>query len=841
MAHQDSNTYMAIPPPPLREFYLSERLRKTSLSGTDDGAEYVSAVRSSSSRHCDPPALDGIDERYGYTKTSAHSATIKVHPPPRSESELPSLAVYHICRICLRPRSARYHREHPIPNDGVPPPPSICRRCRITPADDHKSVTEIIEQPESSEVKLGVRCLVPEEDYFRHSEMRDEQPDFYVRRSEWRELEPVPQESRPKEKTEVIHRHVHISVPPPRPRSARDAPSVATKTSSVSKASRSEKIKSSEKAIQPELPPPPPPAGRVTAAEPSLVQRTQASMPTHESISISVKSRNRSSSHQATYTSASSEKASRPGHTDSEIRKLAREEVERYRQAERRMEAHESPYAHGRLVPIERIPVERRIEMQPEVQPMPWKRSLDNNAPRKDSAFALASAQVERKEVEAIKVKRTEKKSRTEDTWRSVTEDARPQRSASPPPSSLSSDKTRWPAATQSRQYRVEEVKSPTGNIPARATSTQRKYEVVEVVDNWESDVRHPATSDQAGETYYKSSLVQDSDSSTRSKPSKEPGSGHLVYSEPVRANEKASSGRVYRMEVAKEKQQVVPSSRNETAEGRPRLHAQQQVQKTVRTRIPPYPEEDGSNPVLMPSPSSHASKARTSPAKTQGLHDDDREYYYVRRTVQPVDRSATKPLDDSKDDYYRETQEYLHRRRTPGDSQTSKSQSARPEQAKRRPSDASSRVRFSNKVEISPTPPNSDANSSEFRSLGQSKPQRGDRPTDRREDLIAEYEHRGRPRSRDPAEVHGYYYERDTIRSHERGYRTDINSDRDRTPRPAARGRQSGSSETATGMSTLPSNMKGFARVLSESPSREKLIEEARKQRISGAGPYVI
>jgi hypothetical protein len=52
-----------------------------------------------------------------------------------------------------------------------------------------------------------------------------------------------------------------------------------------------------------------------------------------------------------------------PGYTESEIRTFARDEVERYRQAERMMHAHPNAYAHGKMVPVvPAVPVERRIE-----------------------------------------------------------------------------------------------------------------------------------------------------------------------------------------------------------------------------------------------------------------------------------------------------------------------------------------------------------------------------------------------------------------------------------------------------------------------------------------------
>ncbi|KAK4990800.1 hypothetical protein LTR66_006720 [Elasticomyces elasticus] len=67
----------------------------------------------------------------------------KVPPPPPPPTQ-PFAAltrtgepfvVYHICLQCRRPRSVRYHREHPVPLGLVPPPPGICRRCRDAETD----------------------------------------------------------------------------------------------------------------------------------------------------------------------------------------------------------------------------------------------------------------------------------------------------------------------------------------------------------------------------------------------------------------------------------------------------------------------------------------------------------------------------------------------------------------------------------------------------------------------------------------------------------------------------------------------------------------------------------
>lgn len=212
-----------------------------------------------------------------------------------------------------------------------------------------------------------------------------------------------------------------------------------------------------------------------------------------------------------------------------------------------------------------------------------------------------------------------------------------------------------------------------------------------------------------------------------------------------------------------------------------------------------------------------------------------------MERTVEPASPRSRSALESSKGGYYRETEEYLHRRKPPRDESKPSQSVPRPEGNQRRPSDVSSRVRFSNKLDISPTPPGSDASSTQFRSVGGKMQSRVDgRSLESGEDLLIEYERRGRQRSRTPSRAHGFYYERDIVRSHERGYRPMANQDdRDRTPRPTAG--MYAPSETATGLSTMPSNIRPIARALSESPSREKLRATAMRQKSDGLPPYTV
>ena len=67
----------------------------------------------------------------------------------------------------------------------------------------------------------------------------------------------------------------------------------------------------------------------------------------------------------------------RPERSEADIRRISREEVQNYREAERKLDAHPDPYAHGRLVPIE-----RRIATEKDVsEPAPWSQSSKQNKP----------------------------------------------------------------------------------------------------------------------------------------------------------------------------------------------------------------------------------------------------------------------------------------------------------------------------------------------------------------------------------------------------------------------------------------------------------------------------
>src|ERR1700761_5559347 len=164
--------YITIPPPPLPEFYTTEqRSKESSSSESSSSAPEVDAqaivLKTKPSSH------DGAnDVKPRGSRLAAPAAVPLMTMPGAAGNDVPPLAIYHICRICLRPRSPRYHREHPIPVDGVPPPPGICRRCRVTTVEETQEV-EVITESRSNDIKIGVITpFVKDADIVSNEEMR---------------------------------------------------------------------------------------------------------------------------------------------------------------------------------------------------------------------------------------------------------------------------------------------------------------------------------------------------------------------------------------------------------------------------------------------------------------------------------------------------------------------------------------------------------------------------------------------------------------------------------------------------------------------------------------------
>ncbi|EME49380.1 hypothetical protein DOTSEDRAFT_19837 [Dothistroma septosporum NZE10] len=928
----NKTTYMTIPPPPLPEFYLP-RVENLSTHDTDSRTEVPYAVRYERARELARAAAlpgDGIDERVSFAHTRATDAPLQ-HSVKR-ESGAPPLAVYHICRVCLRPRSARYHQEHPIPEDGLPPPPGICRRCRVTPAEEVSKVTQVVEEHDSNDIKLGVRALVPGECYYSSQDMREKRAEYLLRHAEWQEIEPSPRREEMKhsrhqehnrvdilapptsikdstgtQRNEYTYRHFHVAVPPPPPQSipvspeakehfhrhiyigvappplaaispksraasestAKDAMDVVNKHSSRTNLV-SKEAKAQYKQWQSAPPPSPPPSPMVSTGPQKVTDKIVAVGSTMREQPISTTSQQKPvSQHNFPHKTVPSE---------AEIRRLARDEVVRYRRAERKLEAHIDPYAHGKMVPLERMPVERRIETVRDIaEEKPWiQRSesirRDSGVAVKEHAWATSYKQ-DRQEVLLSHATRQDS--------RNI--EKRQQRAASPTTdsSSVASAKDDGPPRTVKRPVRggksVSEVQGIALDCSERQPGPQvgvrrivlpaRNGDIVEFSEHWNEAERAtkmrsvPVRKDNERAT----ASARDFDR-VRQTPAdvEHPESmGSKLTSQGYWNKEQvASKAAEQSMHTVDDNAEKLPMKRQDDFGRRDPLESDRQTtsrdtqigsyqrqsqgfdrrpgvsEATLGKLRPPYPQEDAVT--SMPSPRSHISNHSFSLAKEAALRDGGKEWMYVRRTVQPADRSWDEHVFDDghrPDLDYKETRERFARRKL-------RQECTRPitPPSKRRPSDASSRVRFSSKLDVSPTPPDSDASSSEFRRGGMMKHQHNSPAPNKCSDVAVEEADRGRSRSRTvtPGE-RGYYYERDTIRTREREYHE---TDRDRTPRPSDRGRRrSGTSDTGTGLGTMPSDIRPLARAFSESPSRETLREAARRQKLQqkpdSKGPY--
>jgi hypothetical protein len=375
-----------------------------------------------------PPVLEldiegNMTYRYSRHHTHAHkpekepqpraARAINIPPPPPGFPGFPpeakpveqcTLTIYHVCRICMRPRSEKYHLEHPIPASGVPPPPGICRRCRIKCVDQKDDHTEVVHVEESDKVRVGISAFLPKdslytqkeaneatkkqhekgygERFIREESSDEEDPDRvvyrYIKRT--RKSGPDPPAD---ERAEVSAENLaamnlmndRYSVKSDRIKAsleARDETRVEVSPSTryyaeeirVAGVTRAESSESSAPASAP---------ARSLKSRPPTVTTCTRGPSTKTSVSVKTSVAGSQSNVQAT---AQVTGPDTPGFTESEIRIFARDEVERYRQAERMVHAHPNAFTHGRLVHVPAVPVERRIEVvTDEAVPKPWEGS----------------------------------------------------------------------------------------------------------------------------------------------------------------------------------------------------------------------------------------------------------------------------------------------------------------------------------------------------------------------------------------------------------------------------------------------------------------------------------
>jgi hypothetical protein len=359
-----------------------------------------------------PPVLEWDAQgnmTYQYSRHHTHTHKSEKHPQPRParvinipppppgfpgfspevkqvEVEQRTLTTYHVCRICMRPRSEKYHLEHPIPPNGVvPPPPSICRRCRIKSVDQKDDHTEVVYVEESDKVRVGISAFLPKDSLYSQKEadeankkqhqkgyaecfIREDSSDedgseriIYRYTKRTRKSGPnLPVDESAEVSVEnlaamnLMNDQYSVKSDKITPTSLQ----VGDRTR-VAEATRAESSQSSAPASAP---------ARTLKSRPPTV--TECSLGPSTKASVSVRT---SVAGSQSYAKASAQMTGpdTPGFTESEIRIFARDEVERYRQAERMVHAHPNAFTHGRAVPIE-----RRIEVVTDkAVPKPWEES----------------------------------------------------------------------------------------------------------------------------------------------------------------------------------------------------------------------------------------------------------------------------------------------------------------------------------------------------------------------------------------------------------------------------------------------------------------------------------
>ncbi|KAK3704438.1 hypothetical protein LTR37_013861 [Vermiconidia calcicola] len=999
MAVTDKPTYVSIPPPPLPEFYLPKKSRKKGTRSSSSSSVAVIDVEALVIKES-PISGDGVYDGKPRGASLAYPSAPLVAMPPFASNvaghDVPPLAIYHICRICLRPRSPRYHREHPIPIDGVPPPPGICRRCRVTSVEEINEVAEVVTESESNEIKIG--CITPfvrDEDIISNEEMRRMKYEKYLKGIPDNRHQTITTTHRRRSSSgrDIVYRHIRVVEDADEPEPERR---------------RKKVVLTAQDAIEnfndepPPVPPIPPQAPRgVTMSMQVQPTKNPASLPARTMKSAAIRrmdSTNASVSTQASSRSGSpsiaqasakvTTRSRRPSHTESDIRRIAREEVEtygktgqkpersesdvrrisreevaRYREAERKLEAHPDAYAHGRLVPVKRrIAVEKDV-----VETVPWSKPAEKTPAR----TVVATHQRSHSEDRVSKVATETKKGgqaqgrADEQSWGPkcrrelsierrnasdyerevfITSDGGPvigqkRTSAAAPRDSEppGSGKLRavYDAVRQIRSprpppdaesYMVEIVRGPEKKKYEVKAPAKDKYEVTKVSEEIGIPVRSRAASYRRPDAETRTPLQPGSPVPVRfqdqglaierqqvrnqaSPPlppldedrlgtwsrSSRPTDREYWYDEAtVRTADTQSSKRRGGVALQQTEPQAPPPKTDSSSKSWARdpvdERSTQVSDKTywpseqVARKTPREPQSSAkgdapySNDNVVPDRDTASAKQRTekpsradAPKGNRRAKDNDTEYIYTERIVQPADRPyGWRPFDDAPPAHGEVVEDTIWRRRPaeqapqPEQRQQAPSQEQRKQPADRpfgwRPSDDAPpahaevvedtvwrrrpaeqapqqkqheqappqeqrKQRRHRRHHISPTPPGSDASSSEFRSF-HSFGRGNTRQIDGHQDSEAEYERRGRARSRDTGVEFFYGW----ASQHEREH------DRDATVRPK---KNEGDKKGVISSSRWVAGGRPLERAFSESPSREGSVDQSRQDTTDGRGPY--
>lgn len=643
------------------------------------------------------------------------------------------------------------------------------------------TTAEVVELQESNQVKLGIKCLIPDNDSATTDVLRARATERFMQDKEYMELESASERkgdiiyrrartSAPQKSTQTYaYRPAQMMVPPPPPRSApRTIAVTSSEKTEVMKASNAA-TKGQNATIRAESPDPAGPMP-IRAASPKELRRV-------DSVQEVTKTRRSSRSRHSKHRTSIVIEAYKPEREEAEIRRLARDEVVRYRQAERMMEAHGNAYAYSQRPvvetevaqpepvpePVARVPVERRIALEKDVVDRPWIKDSEPSH-KLDYAKSQRSARM-RTELERATgtedVERTQKRFALLQVARELEEEQK----ATPRRNYASSDKTRFPGSSEPRRPKVAENPTRYDVAETEEASKAASDERFMNVERFKDAERRNA--------FFVKSMTRDRQAEGDSSSSSEwtdqeywldgQPTGAVVglssKTAKTRDEQPSTTSRTRRLVLQRQpiaseatpREQEVASypRRSEGNVDRVSRHSRREYTERSTTDALPYPAEESMVSAQMPSPQPLPSKAKKSQPT-----DPEGEYTYVKRTVQH--KRASSRLGEKP---YYEVEETFGRRSKPAQAELKPQKEAQIECQRKdnnhHTSDVSSRVKFAKQVEFSPTPPGSDASSTQFRKLGRMRRDLG--VTETGGDLIAEYERRGRARSRLPYEGYDY------------------------------------------------------------------------------------
>ncbi|KAK6441212.1 hypothetical protein LTR95_002572 [Oleoguttula sp. CCFEE 5521] len=724
------------------------------------------------------------------THSSLPEGVQPLFQPTAQPQPLHSLSVYHACLVCHRPRSEKYHLQNPVTPGTKSSAPGICRRCRVKNVVEVEQVLQIQNEP----IKLGVACLVPNEDYVTKDRAKEEIDPARERSRASRphSEKPVEEQETSRSRERVVYRYVSVrdtSTQAPASSPLRAEVSVENlaamnQMNDQTPSERDQKRTSTKRyVVRTATDTAEAPARSVSTVygarltqidqvecKRSATSRADARSGKGPDKSATPASKSSSPSRTAFSSMKQTRGVEERGldaaylHTDTDIRKIARDEIERYRQAERLMAAHPEAYSHGRVVPANRtVPVERRIEKaRDSPDSKPWEEKVHYRVkvdgrgveatkippmpqPEPLPAFARASKSSARSEEQRVP-------SEDSKLWyhepRDVAKDALPNAQPASGRTEVTERGRRTFTAFErdvlklderDREQRLSRASHRSSTRPADPPVSARVRELTEASDReargQRSDTERAtghATELRSTHSSHATSQRSDRRSAADSAASykqqaSDPESGHGSTKQTSAALDMPSPRQYLRTS-----RQQVPATSDGT------WYADRVKGVTItRSQDRKQPREDEGKTVgPIEEPTRPAASERTSTVK------GDWDWEYSERTVQPASRPASsKPFGDAEPRYTTETESLLRRQSKPATSNhstvgtareaptrsapeadptlpprcqdpvrmTSQSRSERERGPYMRVSEESTHVRFASKVEFSPTPPGSD------------------------------------------------------------------------------------------------------------------------------------